>query len=201
VLAAPQQARSIEKRSTLLATGRRLFGEKGYEATSIGDITSTAGTASGAFYQHFSSKRDFLVALMNEFLKQLSNLDLRPRGGRSVHDGLYEFLRAAFRVDVQYCGVVRAWQEAALGDTGLAKMQQEIERWTGARVLGVFRRLQQHPKTRRDRDLPTFARMMDRHFWSLLARGSRMSPQDFGREIKVSADVIYDYLFRNNRDK
>jgi AcrR family transcriptional regulator len=200
-LAAPQQARSIEKRSKLLATGRLLFGEKGYEATSIGDITSKAGTASGAFYQYFSSKRDFLVALMNEFLGQLGSVDLRPKGGADIHDGLYEFLRAAFRVDVQYFGVVRAWQEAVLADAGLAKMQEEVERWTGARVLGVFQMLQQHPNARPDRDLPTFARMMDRHFWSLLARGSRMSPQDFDREIKVSADVIYDYLFRNDRHK
>jgi hypothetical protein len=138
---------------------------------------------------------------MNEFLQQLSSVDLRPQGAGKIHDGLYEFLRAAFRVDVQYFGVVRAWQEAVLADAGLAKMQQEIEGWTGARVLGVFQMLQRHPNARRDRDLPTFARMMDRHFWSLLARGSRMSPRGFDREIKVSANVIHDYLFCNHANK
>jgi AcrR family transcriptional regulator len=198
---APQQARSIEKRDRLLNAGRLLFGERGYEATSIGAITSTAGTASGAFYQHFSSKRGFLVALMNHFIQKLSSLDLRPKGGANIHDGLYEFLRAAFRVDVQYFGVVRAWREAVLSNSELGEMEREIERWTGARVLGVFQMLQQHPNARRDRDLPTFARMMDRHFWSLLARGSRMSPQSFDREIKVAADVIYDYLFSQSPER
>jgi AcrR family transcriptional regulator len=196
--AEPRQARSIEKRNNLFEAGRLLFGEKGYEATSIGDITSKAGTASGAFYQYFSSKRDFLVALMNEFIQKLSSLDLRPKGGADLNASLYEFLRAAFRVDVLYFGVVRAWQEAVLTDPGLGEMQREIERWTGARVLGMFQMLQQHSNARRDRDLPTFARMMDRHFWSLLARGSRMTPRDFDREVRVAADVIHEYLFCNS---
>lgn len=198
---APQQTRSIEKRDRLLNAGRLLFGKKGYEATSIGDITSKAGTAAGAFYQHFSSKRDFLVALMNDFIQKLSSLDLRPKGGANIHVGLYEFLRAAFRVDVQYFGVVRAWREAVLSDSELGEMERKIERWTGARVLGVFQMLQQHPDARKDRDLPTFARMVDRHFWSLLARGSRMTPQNFDREIKVAADVIYDYLFFDSSER
>ncbi len=37
--------------------------------------------------------------------------------------------------------------------------------------------------------------MMDRQFWSLLARGSRMAPEDFDREVALAADVIYHYLF------
>jgi AcrR family transcriptional regulator len=199
--AAPQQARSIDKRDRLLDAGRLLFGEKGFEAASIGDITSKAGTASGAFYQYFSSKRDFLVSLMNEFIQKLSSVDLRPKDGADLNASLYVFLRAAFRVDVQYFGVVRAWQEAVLTDAGLGEMQRAIEHWTGARVLGVFQLLQQHPDARLDRDVPTFARMMDRHFWSLLARGSRMSPQNFDREIKVAADVIHDYLFYKTPEK
>jgi len=198
---APQQARSIEKRRKLLESGRILFGAKGYEATSIGEITSRAGAAAGAFYQYFSSKRQFLIVLMNELIERLSRLDLRPRGGANLRTGLHEFLGAAFRVDIAYFGVVRAWQEAALTDAELGKMQRQIESWTQARVLGVFQRLQEHPDAPRHRDLPTFARMMDRHFWSLLARGSRLPPRDFNREVKVAADVIYHYLFCGPRQK
>jgi TetR/AcrR family transcriptional repressor of mexJK operon len=197
--AAPQQARSIEKRQKLLDAGRALFAKKGYEAASIGDITSRAKTASGGFYQFFSSKRQFLVVLMNDFLARLAALNLRPQpAGGDLREPLRKFLADAFRADHAYSGVVRAWQEAVRADAELAQLEKEIEAWTNARVLGVFQLLSKHPRTRPGADLPAFARMMNRHFWSLLARGSRLSPREFADEVHLSADVIYNYLFSDS---
>jgi hypothetical protein len=76
-------------------------------------------------------------------------------------------------------------------------MQAEIEAWTRSRILRLFRRLQKHPQARRDRDLPAFARLMDKHFWSLLAIGSRLPAREFDREVRVAADTIFHYLFRD----
>jgi len=197
LLAPPRQARSLARRRRLLEAGRALLAERGYEATSIEQITSRAGTAAGAFYTYFRSKRQLLVVLMNELLERLSRLDLRPRGQATARDRLRDFLAAVFRADRQYYGVVRAWQEASLTDPELGRMRAAIESWTGARILRVFRLLQSFPNARSDRDLPTFARMMDRHFWSLLARGSRLRPRDFACEVRMAADVIYHYLFRD----
>lgn len=193
--APPRQRRSLRKRESLLAAARALFGDKGYDAASIEEITAKAGTAAGAFYTYFRSKRQLLIVLMNELVGRLSHVDLRPNGRVNVRAGLRKFLAAIFRTDVKYFGAVRAWQEAALGDAALGRMQAAIERWTHARILGVFRGLQRYPNARQGRDLPAFARMMDRHLWSLLALGSRLSPRAFHREVQLTADVIYDYLF------
>src|ERR1035441_1275537 len=196
--APPRQARSLATRKKLLEASRNLFAEQGYHATSIQAIASRAGTAAGAFYTYFRSKRQLLIVLMNELLERLRDLDLRPTGGAAGVDaraGLRSFLAAVFRADLEYYGVVRAWQEAALTDAGLGQMQAAIEAWTNARILGVFRLLQQYPNARPDRDLPAFARMMDRHFWSLLARGASLPRRDFDREVRIAADVIYHYLF------
>ena len=195
--APPRQARSLAAREKLLEAGRNLFAERGYHATSIQEITARAGTAAGAFYTYFRSKRQLLIVLMNELLERLRNLDLRPTGGADVRGGLRSFLAAVFRADLEYYGVVRAWQEAALTDAGLGRMQAAIETWTNARVLGVFRLLQQYPNARPDCDLATFARMMDRHFWSLLARGASLPRRVLDREVRIAADVIYHYLFRD----
>jgi AcrR family transcriptional regulator len=189
----PSQKRSIEKRARLLEAGRQIFGQKGYEAASIEEIAGRAGTAAGAFYQYFASKRQFLIVLMSEFLERLASLDLSPPAGGG---DLYEFLTAAFRADAEYWGVVRAWQEAALSDPELARMERRIQAWTDARVLRVLEFLARQPGVRQDIDLPGFARMMDRHFWSLLARGPRLTRAEMDREIRLSADVIYHYLFR-----
>jgi AcrR family transcriptional regulator len=195
--APPRQTRSLATRKKLLEAARNLFAEQGYHATSIQAIAARAGTATGAFYTYFRSKRQLLIVLMSEFLERLHDLDLRPKGGADVRSGLRSFLAAAFRADLEYYGVVRAWQEAALTDAGLGQMQAAIESWTHARILGVFPSLQQYPNARPNRDLPVFARMMDRHFWSLLARGARYNPREFAHEVQIAADVIYHYLFRD----
>lgn len=145
--APPRQARSRATRSHLLEAGRSLLAERGYQETSIQDITSRAGTAAGAFYTYFRSKRQLLIVLMNELIQILSRLDLRPKAGADVRSGLRRFLAAVFRADLAYYGVLRAWQEAALTDAGLGQMQAAIERWTRAR--------DPHGR-RRDLSLPVF---------------------------------------------
>lgn len=182
--AAPRQARSIEKRRKLLDAARTLFGERGYDATSIGEITARAGTASGAFYIYFRSKRQLLLILMNELLARLAGIDLTPRGD------LRTFLGEILKADRENLGVIRAWQEAALTDAELGAMQHEILQWTEQRILGVLKKL----ASRRDADLPAFARMMDRHFWALLAAAGGMSKRAFDREVALAADVIERYL-------
>ena len=132
----PCQARSRATRKKLMQAARTLFAEQGYHATSIQAITSRAGTAAGAFYTYFRSKRQLLIVLMRELLERLHGLDLRPQGSADMRAGLRNFLAAVFRADLEYYGVVRAWQEAALTDEGLGRMQAAIESWTHARILG-----------------------------------------------------------------
>jgi AcrR family transcriptional regulator len=191
----PRQTRSVEKRTRILDAARELFREKGYDATSIADTTARAGVAAGAFYLHFSSKRQLLVVLMNELLERLGALELRPERAKDMQEALRRFVAALFRTDLAYYGVVRAWQEAALADPELRAMQAEIAAWTEARILRLFRLLQTFPRARRTGDLPAFARMMDRHFWSLLARGATLAPRELQREVRVAADVIHRVLF------
>jgi AcrR family transcriptional regulator len=194
----PRQARSRAKRKEILSATQKLFAERGYHATSIGDITTRAGTASGAFYTYFRSKRQLLIVLMKELVERLARLDLRPKGGSGVHDGVRRFLAEVFKADREYYGVIRAFQEAALTDGGLSSMQNDLESWTQARILLVFRGLQKYPNARSGQDLPGFARLMDRHFWSILARGAQLPRRDFNREVRMAADVIYYYLFTDS---
>lgn len=181
----PKQARSVEKRAKLLEAGRALFREKGYEATSIADVTARAGMASGAFYLYFRSKKQLLVVLMNELTERLAGIKL------AATKELRPFIASLFRTDLEYFGVVRAWHEAILTDSELRAMHAEIEAWTQARILTLFRALQPRP----DADVLAFARMMDRHFWSLLARASTLTPRELQRETRLAADVIQRYLF------
>ncbi len=192
---APTQTRSIDKRLRLKTAALALFGEKGYERTSIDDIAQRANFAVGGFYQHFRSKRQLLLVLMDDLLEGLSRLDLRPKGAADIRTGLRTLLARAFSTDLQYLGSYRAWQEAAASDADLADKQEQIQAWTTARVRAAFSLLQGMPGARPGVDIPGLARVMDSFFWNLLAQASRFPEPELNRWIDSATHLIYHALF------
>ena len=63
------------RRSQLTREAARLFAEKGYHGTSIGDLAKAMGVQKGSLYAHISSKQDLLYETMAE-------------GARAFHAGL-----------------------------------------------------------------------------------------------------------------
>lgn len=57
----------------IFETSMKLFAEKGYDATSIEEITATVGVAKGTLYYHFSSKEEIFNFLVDEGMKLLKN--------------------------------------------------------------------------------------------------------------------------------
>ena len=57
----------------IFETSMKLFAEKGYDATSIEDITETVGVAKGTLYYHFTSKEEIFNFLVEEGMKLLKN--------------------------------------------------------------------------------------------------------------------------------
>ena len=57
----------------IFETSMKLFADKGYDATSIEEITATVGVAKGTLYYHFSSKEEIFNFLVDEGVKLLKN--------------------------------------------------------------------------------------------------------------------------------
>ncbi len=57
----------------IFETSMKLFAKKGYDATSIEEITATVGVAKGTLYYHFSSKEEIFNFLIEEGIKLLQN--------------------------------------------------------------------------------------------------------------------------------
>jgi AcrR family transcriptional regulator len=198
LLPKPQQRRSLAKRVRLKAAGLALFGEKSYERTSVEEIARRANLAMGSFYQHYRSKRQLLLELMDELLDHLSRLELRPKATADIRSGLRELLTRAFSTDLRYLGAYHAWQEAALSDPELTAKQKEIRTWTTARVLAVFNLLQRFPGARAGVDTATLARVMDSFFWNLLAQAPRLSKTELDQWIDAATHLIYHALFTDS---
>jgi AcrR family transcriptional regulator len=113
----PVTARGQRTRQKILDAAETVFGERGYEAASIVDITRAAGVAQGTFYLYFESKKAVFAELVGELGAMLrrtlasavENVDDRleiERAGfvaflRFVqeHKNLYRIIRQAEFVD------------------------------------------------------------------------------------------------------
>jgi AcrR family transcriptional regulator len=73
-------------RERLLEAGLRLFAERGFRGTTVGDIETKAGLTprSGALYKHFGSKRELLAAAVERHIHELQTIgdvmELLPLG-------------------------------------------------------------------------------------------------------------------------
>jgi AcrR family transcriptional regulator len=65
------RSRGDETRSAVLASGRLLFAQKGFDGASVRDITSGAGVNLGAVTYHFGSKRGLYGAVLRAVLTPL----------------------------------------------------------------------------------------------------------------------------------
>lgn len=177
---APRQERSRLKREALLDAGLALFAERGYEATTIEDVAERSGVAVGSFYQHFRSKRQLLLVLMDCLLDEVARMeipmesieDLDPRAA------LTETVRSSLSLDWRYAGIHRAWAEAITRDNDLAALNTAVEDWTASVATLLFGATQLLPGARRDLDVQTLAWLITMLFWKIAGRGAMERPSE-----------------------
>lgn len=89
-----------ERRAALIESARRLFVEKGYEATTMDEIAAAADFAKGTLYHYFSNKAELLQVLREEFEGEVMER-IRPRVDSCSED--------------DWQGRVKAWIDGAVG--------------------------------------------------------------------------------------
>lgn len=65
------RARYDRKQQEVVATAARLFAERGYQATSMQDLTEATGLAAGGLYHYIGSKEQLLFRICDELLEPL----------------------------------------------------------------------------------------------------------------------------------
>jgi AcrR family transcriptional regulator len=116
-----RRARGDRTRRDLIDAGRELFVDKGFFATSIGDLVDKSGVGTrGAFYHHFKDKAELFRAVFEEVERDLTlrSLAAPPAGADTwerLSRGLHGFLESALEPEVQQImlldgPVVLGWQ-------------------------------------------------------------------------------------------
>ena len=87
----------------IFESSMKLFAEKGYDATSIEDITTHVGVAKGTLYYHFTSKEEIFYFLVEEGIKLMQNsIDIKTSKLNNYIDKLKAIVLIQIKVVVKY---------------------------------------------------------------------------------------------------
>ena len=91
----------------IFETSMELFATKGYDATSIEEITSVVGVAKGTLYYHFSSKEEIFNFLVEEGMKLLKNsIEIKTQKVDNYIDKLKAIILIQIKVIVKYENII-----------------------------------------------------------------------------------------------
>jgi AcrR family transcriptional regulator len=123
----------------VLDAALELFGEHGFEGTSLQDIADRLGVTKAAVYYHFHTKDELLLALIqpafDDFLALVAEAESRPaasRGGRTVDIGRYVEVLLRHRR-------VTAWltrDATAITRTAVLEQATQVRERTEAMLVG-----------------------------------------------------------------
>ena len=116
-----------ERRGAILQAALDVFARRGYHAASIDEIAQAAGISKALIYEHFPSKRDLHVSLLESHVQEIFERlaeaaatsdpgEVRLRAGVDAFLGFVETRRDAFRmlfrdaVEPEVAGIVAAVQ-------------------------------------------------------------------------------------------
>jgi AcrR family transcriptional regulator len=121
-----------QTRDAIEQAARKLFAERGFHGTTLGDITSAAGRSPAVFYRYFADKEDLLAALAESFLHDI----VAPSGASvalpaSPDDGEFfvSVVTGYWNMFKQNIGIMIAVAQLATTQQRFAAVQNEFRRF------------------------------------------------------------------------
>jgi AcrR family transcriptional regulator len=185
--ATPQASLRAEQvaqtRAALVTAGRRLFGTRGFAATSVEDIAREARVTTGALYHHFPTKAAVFESVFEQVHADLMEASLQAAGQATDAIGLLTagfgaFLDAVLEPEVQRIVITDA--PAVLG---LARFTELDERYAFAATVDALEAANEAGALQ-VADPPTLARLL---FGALTRAGLLIASSS---EPKVTRDAV-----------
>src|SRR5690348_5757348 len=123
--------RKPESLSKIKSAARKLFVERGYDATRPQDVAREAGLGHGTFYLHYPDKRSCFLAFVEEARQELEEyLRLARRPDQSLEDAITATLNAIRDYSDAHPGALRAaLTDASVIDAGEGQGVPMVARW------------------------------------------------------------------------
>ncbi|WP_036511145.1 TetR/AcrR family transcriptional regulator [Nocardia aobensis] len=135
---APVQRRSVERVRTILDVADVLFGENGYEATTLKAVSERSGIPITSIYHYFVDRNQLEIALLQRHLTQLEERLGAVWSGRSAPRSLRKAIDVMIDGYLSYFrghpGFVELWfsgRNPAISDLALAFDRKQAEQLRG----------------------------------------------------------------------
>jgi AcrR family transcriptional regulator len=136
----------LANRGAILAAGREVFAEAGYDAASVRDIVRRTDLASGTFYNYFPDKASIFAAIVGDVAAEALR---RARAARRDATGPRGFVEDAYRAYFEFVvedpttlafmarniGTIREQFGEAVLAAGAAELREDLEAAIGAGEL------------------------------------------------------------------
>jgi AcrR family transcriptional regulator len=137
-----KRMRAPERREQLLQVARKVFGRRGYHTVTMDAVAREAGVTKPILYDHFPSKRELYLALLEVDLQEL---DDRLTGALQAETGNRERIRQSFQayfdfVDEHAEGFRLLMQEAVGAEREFREMVARFRDGVLAKVTEVIAR-------------------------------------------------------------
>ncbi len=128
-----KRSKSEITRARIVDAAHAVFLEKGYHRTKVVDIIERAGCGHGTFYDYFKSKDDVLMAILEDFIRELARLGessrvLMKRIAFDDYDAIRILLRGINEVFDRHGDLNNVYIEAALETPMFGEVFNEFHR-------------------------------------------------------------------------
>ncbi|MFV0277557.1 MAG: TetR/AcrR family transcriptional regulator [Parahaliea sp.] len=140
----PSQSRSRDSLSKVLLSAKRLFVERGYDETTVADISRDAQVSVGSIYHRFKDKQSILYAVLDSYTRtrfaQVGDLT-RPqrwqhRSAADVLDFHIEIIFSSARRDT---GLYRLMERQRMIDPRISDLQIKSDEYICGLLTGLYR--------------------------------------------------------------
>lgn len=195
-----RQQQAVETRERMLRAAAEIFAERGYQAASVGAITTRADTAHGTFYLYFRNKEDAFAQVFATVTDQIRD---RSRAGLSDdrYQGATGVIRGLLSVFHEHPGLIRAMVEGMMASPQVEQLWRDMRADFASRLAlhleheqanGVVRPLEPEAAAQ------ALASMTEWYAFTHLVLGDPTSPatqDDLDDAVATLADLWYHAVY------
>jgi AcrR family transcriptional regulator len=127
--------RRTRTRAQLLDAAARVYGRRGFDGATVDEVAEEAGFTKGAVYDHFGSKENLLIALLDEHLagqiaEQIALFDATRETAERPRPGADRWMRELTEDPDAFRLFVEAWVHSQRDDELGARIRTGMDAWS-----------------------------------------------------------------------
>lgn len=194
-----RERRTVETRERLFRAALDLFARKGFNETTVGDITEAADVGKGTFFNYFPSKDHILLAFGE---MQLAKLQAAVEEARRTGETMPQFLRSLgvrmTQEPIRNPAIIRTLLQAYLSTTPVREAMGDLQKRVHALHTEIVRLGQERGEIRRDLPAAEIAHVFRQTIFGTLLMWAVQGDATLHSRIESAFNVLWGGLAPRN---